>query len=72
MFQFCEHLKKFYKEPFSPIKTEKFYIKSYSITTLFYYSLPFTKQYTASYSTYNLIKKRSCRFQLLFLFISSI
>ncbi|QEL87702.1 hypothetical protein DN409_26235 [Bacillus mycoides] len=65
-------LKNFIKGLFLQRKTENPYIKLYSITTLFYYSLPFTKQYTALYSTYNLIKKRSCRFQLLFLFISSI
>ncbi|TBX56365.1 hypothetical protein E0M27_14880 [Bacillus mycoides] len=60
------------KNLFLQSKAEKFHIKSYSIITLFYYSLLFTKQYTTLYSTYNLIKKRSCRFQLLFLFISSI
>ncbi|QWG53100.1 hypothetical protein EXW28_25875 [Bacillus mycoides] len=57
---------------FLQTKTENPYIKPYFITALFYYFLLFTKQYTALYSTYNLIKKRSCRFQLLFLFISSI
>ncbi|OTY15377.1 hypothetical protein BK732_19850 [Bacillus thuringiensis serovar navarrensis] len=60
------------KNLFLQNKTEKSHIKSYSIITLFYYSLLFTKQYTALYSTYNLIKKRSCSLQLLFLFISSI
>ena len=53
-------------------KSKKFCIRSYSITALFYYSPLFTKQYTTLYSTYNPIKKRSCRFQLLFLFPSSI
>ncbi|QWI07992.1 hypothetical protein EXW54_26045 [Bacillus toyonensis] len=51
---------------------KKFFIKSYSIAALFYYSLLFTKQYTTLYSAYNPIKKRSCRFQLLFPCTSSI
>ncbi|QWH31287.1 hypothetical protein EXW51_26245 [Bacillus mycoides] len=65
-------LKNSIKSLFLQRKTENSYIKPYSITALFYYSLLFTKQYTVLYSTYNLIKKRSCRLQLLFLFISSI
>ncbi|PEC84301.1 hypothetical protein CON28_16530 [Bacillus cereus] len=72
MFQFCEQLINFYKESFLNGKSEKFCIKYYSIAALFYYSLLFTKQYTTLYATYNPIKKRSCRFQLLFLCTSSI
>ncbi|PIE95518.1 hypothetical protein CO726_09440 [Bacillus fungorum] len=72
MFQFCEQHKNFYKAFFLSGKLEKFCIKSYSIAALFYYSLLFTKQYTTLYATYNPIKKRSCRFQLLFLCNSSI
>ncbi|MBE7147220.1 hypothetical protein E0M25_02175 [Bacillus mycoides] len=60
------------KNLFFQTKSEKSHIKFCSITALFYYFLLFTKQYTALYATYNLIKKRSCRLQLLFLFISSI
>ncbi|MDR4457073.1 hypothetical protein FO495_19855 [Bacillus tropicus] len=72
MFQFCEQRKNFYKESFLKGNLEKSCIKPYSIATLFYYFLLFTKQYTTLYATYNPIKKRSCRFQLLFLCTSSI
>ncbi|QWG30520.1 hypothetical protein EXW58_24385 [Bacillus mycoides] len=65
-------LKNSIKSLFLQTKNENPYIKPYPIIALFYYSLLFTKQYTALYSTCNLIKKRSCRLQLLFLFISSI
>ncbi|TNP03241.1 hypothetical protein FHY68_16400 [Bacillus pacificus] len=72
MFQFCEQRKNFYKGSFLNRNLEKFCRKPYSIANLFYYFLLFTKQYTTLYATYNPIKKRSCRFQLLFLCTSSI
>ncbi|AGG04007.1 hypothetical protein bthur0003_49960 [Bacillus thuringiensis serovar thuringiensis str. T01001] len=41
------NLKNFYKESFLKGKLEKFFINLSPITALFYYSLLFTKQYTA-------------------------